>query len=78
MIAWARRPTLVIKCELDKPLDQLRHLLPVAMRANDAAKSVIDLVIFATGNGHSFVIETFTDPNGAESFFVPQDPSWRH
>jgi hypothetical protein len=55
--------------------DSAIHLTPIAMRAHDVARAAVDLVCFATGNGYTFVLETWTDLSGVIRPVAPQQPA---
>jgi hypothetical protein len=65
-----------VTIEVDLNLFDLdRHLTPMAMRAHDTVRAAVDLVCFASGNGYTFVLETWTDLNGVTRPVAPQQPA---
>jgi hypothetical protein len=54
--------------------DPATHLTPIAMRAHDVVRAAIDLMCFSSGNGLTFVMETWTDVGGTIRPLAPQQP----
>jgi len=65
---------IIIDCDVNK-FDESSHLVPLFMRAYDIAKASIDLAAFATGDGLSAVLDTFTDAAGTSIPLAAQRPS---
>jgi hypothetical protein len=54
----------VVTMDVDIQRFDTAYFTPLVMRAYDTARSAIDLVSFATGNGHTFLLETWVNPSG--------------
>ncbi len=65
--------SIIIDCTLNK-FDESAHLVPLFMRASDIARACVDLAAFATGNGLTVVLETFTDAAGTSIPLAAQQP----
>jgi hypothetical protein len=64
---------VVVECTLN----QYNHdtdLVRVYMRAFDLVRATVDLTCFSTGYGLSVILDTFTNPEGITTPFVPHNP----
>jgi hypothetical protein len=66
--------SIIIDCNLNK-FEESAHLVPLFMRASDIARACVDLAAFATGNGLTAVLETFTDAAGTSIPLAAQHPT---
>jgi hypothetical protein len=66
--------SIVIDCNLNK-FDESAHLVPLFLRASDIARACVGLAAFATGNGLTAVLETFTDAAGTSIPLAAQHPA---
>jgi len=66
--------SIVIDCDLNK-FDESAHLVPLFLRASDIARVCVGLAAFATGNGLTAVLETFTDAAGTSIPLAAQHPA---
>jgi hypothetical protein len=64
---------VAVDIDLNK-FDATEHLTPISMRAYDTVRSAIDLICFASGNGHTFLMETWIDAEGNVRACAPQQP----
>jgi hypothetical protein len=54
----------LVTIDIDGQRFEDRYFTALAMRAYDTARATVDLLCFATGNGLTFLLETWIDPNG--------------
>ena len=66
--------SIVVDCEINK-FDASVHFVPLFMRAYDIARASADLAAFATGNGLTIVLDSFTEPAGGIVPMAAQQPS---
>jgi hypothetical protein len=66
--------SIVIDCDVNK-FEKSAHLAPLFMRAHDIARASVGLAAFATGDGLTVVLDTFTDPAGSTAPLSAQLPS---
>ena len=52
-----------------------QHFVPLAMRAYDTVRAAVDLLSFSSGNGFTFLLESWTDPKGNTKPLAPQQPN---
>ena len=71
MVALGLEPTChlqiqnnVVTVDIDVQRFEPTYFTPLAMRAHDTARAAVDLMSFSTGNGLTFLLELWVNPDG--------------
>jgi hypothetical protein len=65
-----------VTIDIDLQYFQPGLLTPLAMRAYDTVRVAVDLLSFTSGNGFTFLLETWTNPEGETRPLMAQQPGF--